>query len=75
MFVCPMHVMRNAINFIEYAKKHDKGHIEGLLMTTWFGSGELARHILYNEEPKWKHTKELSETLRFLFQEKFVVSY
>ena len=69
MFVCPMRVKQHAINFIEYAKKHDKGHIEGLLMTTWFGSGELARHILYNEEAKWKHTKELSETLRFLFED------
>ena len=69
IFVCPMRVKQHAINFIEYAKKHDAGHIEGLLMTTWFGSGELARHILYSEEPKWKHTKELSETLRFLFED------
>lgn len=69
MFVCPMRVKQHAINFIEYAKKHDKGHIEGLLMTTWFGSGELARHILHGEEPKWQHTAELSETLRFLFEE------
>lgn len=68
MFVCPMRVKQHAINFIEYAKKHDQGHIEGLLMTTWFGSGELARHMLYNEAPKWKHTKELSETIRFLFE-------
>ena len=69
MYVCPMRVKSHAINFIEYAKAHDKGHIEGLLLTTWFGSGELARHMLYNEQPKWEHTKELSETLRFLFEE------
>jgi len=68
MFVCPMRVKQNAINFIEYAKEHDKGHVKGILMTTWFSSGELARHILYNEEPQWKYAKELAQTLKFLFE-------
>lgn len=69
MLVCPMKVKQNALDFIQYAMEHDGGHIEGLLMTTWFGSGELARHILHGEAPRWKWTKELSETLRFLFEE------
>jgi len=69
MLLSPMRVKQNAVNFIEYAKAHDQGHVEGLLMTTWFGSGELARHILYGEEPKWKFAKELSATLRFLFED------
>lgn len=68
MFICPMRVKQHAVNFIEYAKLHDKGHIEGILLTTWFGSGELSRHILHGEAPKWQHTAELSETLRFLFE-------
>jgi hypothetical protein len=63
-----MRVKQNAINFIEYAKEHDKGHVKGILMTTWFSSGELARHILYNEEPQWKYAKELAQTLKFLFE-------
>lgn len=69
IFVCPMRVQQNAVNFIEYAKEHDKGHVEGILMTTWFSSGELARHILYNEEPQWKYAKELAQTLKYLFEE------
>lgn len=68
MFVCPMRVKQHAINFISYAHAHDKGHIEGLLMTTWFGSGELARHILYGEKARWKHTEELARTVRYLFE-------
>ena len=69
MFVCPMRVKQHALNFIEYAKTHDRGHIEGLLMTTWFGSGELARHMLYGEKPLWQHAEELAKTIRYLFQE------
>lgn len=69
MYICPMRVKQNAINFIEYAKRHDKGNIEGLIMTTWFGSGELARHMLLGEKPKWRHAEELAATIRFLFEE------
>ena len=69
MFVSPMRVKEHALNFINYAIEHDKGHIEGLLYTTWFGSGELARHILYGAEPKWQHCEEIGKTLRFLFED------
>ena len=69
MYVCPMRVKKHAINFIEYAKAHDAGHIEGLLMTTWFGSGELARVMLRGEEPRWRHAAEIADTIRYLFEE------
>ena len=50
-------------SFIEYAKLHDKGHIVGFLMTTWCGSGDLAKRILYGEDGKWQHTNEIATTL------------
>lgn len=69
IYLCPMRVKQHAINFIEYAKLHDKGHIKGMILTTWFGSGELARHILYGDKAEWQHTEELANTLRFLFEQ------
>lgn len=68
MLICPMRVKSNAVNFINYAAAHDTGHIKGLLLTTWFGSGELARHVLFGEKPKWKYAEELAQTMRFLFE-------
>lgn len=68
MFICPWRVKENAQNFIKYAIEHDNGHIEGLLYTTWCGSGELAKHILYGDAGRWQHTEEVAETLRFLFE-------
>ena len=69
MLISPWRVKENAENFINYAIEHDKGHIEGLLYTTWCGSGDLARHLLYNEKGKWLHTEEIAKTLKFIFEE------
>lgn len=68
MFICPWRVKENAEKFVNYAINHDAGHIEGLLYTTWCGSGDLAKHILYGEAGKWQHTEEIAKTLRFLFE-------
>ena len=68
MLLSPMKSLDNARAFIDYAIAHDRGHIDGLLMTTWFGSGELARHMLHGEPGKWKWTEELSATIRALFE-------
>lgn len=68
MYVCPWRNRQSAESFIKYAKEHDSGHIEGLLATTWCGSGDLARCILYNEPPRWEHTGEIAETVRFIFE-------
>ncbi|MBE6541971.1 MAG: glycoside hydrolase [Ruminococcaceae bacterium] len=68
MLVCPMRVKEHAVNFIEYAAEHDRGHIEGLLMTTWFGSGELARHMLYGDTAKWQYAEQIADTIRYLFE-------
>lgn len=68
MLLCPMRVKEFADRFFDYAKAHDKGHVLGFLMTTWFGSGELARHMLYGEAPKWQHCAEIGQTIRYLFE-------
>ncbi len=49
--------------FVNYAKAHDEGHIEGLLMTTWCGSGDLADRLLYGEKGRWVHTDKIAETI------------
>jgi hypothetical protein len=63
MFFSPWRIAENALAFYDYAKKHDQGHILGLLATTWCSSGELARAILYGEEPKWDKTPAIVEAL------------
>ena len=67
ILVCPWHNRAGAEAFINYAKGHDKGHIKGLLMTTWCGSGDLAKHILYGERGKWQHTEQIARTIKELF--------
>ena len=37
-------------------------------MTTWCGSGDLARHILYGEAGQWKHTEAIAQNVRRLFE-------
>lgn len=39
MMISPWFNNKKASAFINYAKEYDRGHIEGLLMTTWCGSG------------------------------------
>ena len=67
ILVCPWHNRAGAEAFINYAKSHDKGHIKGLLMTTWCGSGDLAKHILYGEKGRWLHTEQIARTIKELF--------
>ena len=53
--------------FISYAKEHDKGHVEGILMTTWCASGDLANVLLYGKKGRWQHTDEIAKTLNEIF--------
>lgn len=68
IFVSPWHTIENAKAFLNYAKKHDNGHIKGLLATTWCGSGDLARRILYGEKGKWVHTDKIADTIMCLYE-------
>ncbi len=68
MFISPWRNKDNAIHYINYAKEHDTGHIRGLLLTTWCGSGDLARHILYGEPGRWEHTEEIAQTIKFILE-------
>lgn len=66
-FVSPWREKGSAEAFINYAKKHDNGHIKGLLATTWCGSGDLAKRILYGEKGKWEHTDQIANTINDLY--------
>ena len=67
IMVSPWREKENAEAFLNYAKAHDCGHIKGLLTTTWCGSGDLAKRILYGEEGKWEHTNQIADTLDKLY--------
>ncbi|MBR2024459.1 MAG: family 20 glycosylhydrolase [Clostridia bacterium] len=67
IMISPWREKENSISFINYAKTHDKGHIRGLLTTTWCGSGDLAKRILYGEKGKWEHTEQIANTINDLF--------
>lgn len=69
MLISPWRVRANTDQFIKYAIEHDKGHIAGILLTTWCGSGDLARHMLYGESGKWLHTEEIARMVRHIFEE------
>ena len=69
MLISPWRVRHNTDQFINYAIEHDKGHIAGILLTTWCGSGDLARHMLYGESGKWLHTEEIARMVRHIFEE------
>ena len=53
--------------FLKYAKNHDKGHINGGLMTTWCGLGDLAKRLLYGEKGRWLHTEQIATTIEEVF--------
>lgn len=55
--------------FLTYAKEHDQGHILGLLATTWCGSGDLAKRLLYGEPGRWEHTDKVALALEKMFNE------
>ncbi len=57
MFFSPWRIPENALAFYRYAKEHDRGHILGLLATSWCSSGELARAVLYGQPPRWDKTQ------------------
>jgi len=49
ILLCPWRYQANAEKFIDYAKNHDRGHIEGVMATTWINSGDLMRYNLNGE--------------------------
>lgn len=63
MLVCPWRDLAGAKAFLAYAKKHNSGHVRGFLLTTWCGSGDLARRLLYDEKGRWQHTEEIASTI------------
>ncbi|MBO5378987.1 MAG: family 20 glycosylhydrolase [Clostridia bacterium] len=63
IMVSPWRDKGNLEAFINYAIEHDKGHINGVLMTTWCGSVDLARRLLYGERGKWLHTEQIADTI------------
>ena len=67
MLISPWRVKEHADNFINYAIAHDEGQVEGILLTTWCGSGDLARCILYGEPGKWKFTDQIAATVKHIF--------
>ncbi len=67
MMVSPWRDQPSAQAFIDYAVANDKGHINGLLVTTWCGSGDLAKLILYGEKGRWLHTEQIAKTLKELY--------
>jgi len=71
MLVCPWRYRANAEKFIEYAKVHDAGHIEGLLATTWTNAGDVMRYMLRGEcrnEKRRDTVAALSATLNWFFR-------
>jgi hypothetical protein len=67
IILCPWKNRSNLEKFLNYAKNHDHGHIRGVLMTTWCGSGDLAKILLYGEAGKWKFTEEIAKTIDEIF--------
>lgn len=68
IFVSPWRTQEAVDKFLNYAIEHDEGHIEGLLATTWCGSGELSRCILKGEKGRWEHTDEIAASIRYIFE-------
>ena len=68
MLISPWRIREHTDNFIRYAMAHDEGQVEGLLLTTWCGSGDLARHMLYGEKGQWLHTEEIARMVRYIFE-------
>lgn len=68
IMVSPWRDMNNLEAFLDYAIKNDKGHINGILMTTWCGSGDLAKRLLYGEKGRWLHTEQIATTIEKIFE-------
>lgn len=69
MLVSPAWRIDRLKKFIAYAKEHDKGHIEGLLITTWCNSGELSDVILEGKPGIWYRTEMVAESIRVMLEE------
>ena len=67
MMVSPWRDKSNLEAFLDYAIKHDTGHINGILMTTWCGSGDLAKRLLYGKKGRWLHTDQIADTIEQVF--------
>ena len=67
IMVSPWREKENLEAFLDYAVKHDKGNIEGVLMTTWCGSGDLSKRLLYGEKGRWLHTEQIATTIEKTF--------
>lgn len=63
MMISPWRDKNNLEAFLDYATKHDAGHINGVLMTTWCASGDLAKRLLYGEKGRWLHTEQIANTI------------
>lgn len=68
IMVSPWREKGNLEAFLDYAIKNDKGHINGALMTTWCGSGDLAKRLLYGEKGRWLHTEQIAATIEKTFK-------
>ena len=69
MFLSPWNELEPAKAFVEYARAHDKGHVRGVLATTWCNSGELAAHILRGRPTLWPKMPGIVEVLRYLLED------
>lgn len=67
IMISPWKNLDNTNKFIDYAIAHDRGHIDGLLQTTWCSSGELARHMLYGDACVWHGTRPVADTIRAIY--------
>lgn len=69
MLISPWKNLENAKAFVRAAAQSGYDHIEGVLLTTWCSSGELARHFLFGAPCVWQNTPQIVETLRALYLE------
>ena len=67
IMISPWRDKESAEAFLSYAKSHDNGHIMGVLATTWCGSGDLAKRLLYGEKGRWLHTEQIASTIEAIF--------
>jgi len=72
MMICPLH-MDNSPQFIDYAVKHDRDHIKGILQTSWEESYQIAGYMLKKPEDYSGHRydverlKKMCDTIDWLF--------
>ena len=68
--LCPWRYKENAVKFIEYAKKNDKGNIRGVMETTWCDTAALIKVLMGipdDAEYSSENHKLVAETYRELF--------